>query len=696
MRNPRLRIFYTLSSLLAGAAVGASACAGSQTEPAEPASASVSSEPIEAESPGEVAAEPAPSTATPAEAPAAYATMDTDTLRLEGTPEVPDAVRARLNQYLEARSAGLSDLRADGKQILIGTRFGETYQAHLVQEPLGARTQVTFAIEPVSGAEFVPGDDSAIVYSADIGGNEQHQIFRLDLDTGKHTRLTDAEARNGALLWSTGGKWMAYSSNARNKRDFDIWIADGRDPASAQRIVDAQGWWFPLDWSPDDSKLLVGQYLSINESVVHVVDVESKQVTRLSPEADGDGKAAYGSARFGRDGETVYLTSDREGEFTELYQTDVTGTKWRPLTRDIPWDVEDVAMSPDGRTLAFTTNEHGYSVLHLLDTRSGKHRPVKNVPKGIIGGLQFAGKAPVLGFTFASATRTGDAYTYDVRRRRLTQWTESEMGGLSRDTLIEPELIRYETFDGKEIPAFYYRPRGAGPFPVIINIHGGPEGQSRPRFSALTQYALAESGMAVIYPNVRGSAGYGKSYLLLDNGMQREASVKDIGALLDWIATRPELDAERVGVLGGSYGGYMVLAALTHFGERIAAGVDIVGISNFVTFLENTADYRRDLRRAEYGDERDPEMRAHLEQISPTNRVDAIQSALFVAQGANDPRVPASEAEQIVSAVREAGHDVWYMLAKNEGHGFAKKENRNLYYQLTMMFFEKHLAAGGN
>lgn len=690
MRNPRLRIISTLSSLLAGAAMTVAACAGSQTEPAAPPP-SVSTEPIAAESPAEAEPAAAP-TATPAEAPPGYVAMETDTLRLEGTPEVPDAMRARLNQYLETRSAGLSDVSADGKQILIGTRFGETSQAHLVQQPLGARTQVTFAIEPVSGAQFVPGDAGAIVYNADIGGNEQHQIFRLDLSTGKHTRLTDAEARNGAPLWSTSGKWMAYSSNARNKRDFDVWIADGRDPASAQRIVDAQGWWSPLDWSPDDKKLLVGQYISINESVVHVVDVESKQVTRLSPE----GKAAYGAARFGRDGKTVYVTSDREGEFTELYQTDLTGSTWRPLTRDIPWDVEAVAMSPDGRTLAFTTNEHGYSVLHLLDTRSGKHRPVKEVPKGTIGGLQFASKAPVLGFTFASATRTGDAYTYDVRRRRLTQWTESEMGGLSRATLMEPELIRFKTFDGREIPAFYYRPRGAGPFPVIINIHGGPEGQSRPWFSPLTQYALAESGMAMIYPNVRGSAGYGKSFLLLDNGMQREESVKDIGALLDWIATRPELDAKRVGVLGGSYGGYMVLAVLTHFGERIAAGVDIVGISNFVTFLENTADYRRDLRRAEYGDERDPEMRAHLEQISPTNRVDQIQSALFVAQGANDPRVPASEAEQIVGAVRKAGHDVWYMLAKNEGHGFAKKENRDLYYQLTMMFFEKHLAAGSN
>jgi dipeptidyl aminopeptidase/acylaminoacyl peptidase len=267
------------------------------------------------------------------------------------------------------------------------------------------------------------------------------------------------------------------------------------------------------------------------------------------------------------------------------------------------------------------------------------------------------------------------------------------MGGLSKSRLVEPELVRFETFDGREIPAFYYRPAGPGPFPALISIHGGPESQARPSFSSSIQYLVNESGIAVLVPNVRGSSGYGKAYLSLDNGMLREDSVKDIGALLDWIGTRPELDARRVGVTGGSYGGYMVLASLVHFGNRIVAGTDVVGISSFITFLESTAEYRRDLRRVEYGDERDPEMRAHLEKISPLRRAGEIRSALFVAQGANDPRVPAGEAEQIVSAVRAAGQDVWYLLAKNEGHGFRKKENSDLYLQLMVLFFEKHLLA---
>ena len=617
--------------------------------------------------------------------------LDSETLRLEGTPEVPAALRADLNRYLETRSAALADVSEDGRQMLVTTRFGQTSQVHLVKAPMAARTQLTFAAEPASSPRFVPGDPNAIVYVADIGGDEQYQIWRLDLRTGRRVRLTDAESRNGGALWSRDGAQMAYSSNSRNKRDFDIWVSDGRDPASAQRIVDAKGWWYPLDWSRDGKKLLIGEYISANESRLYVVDVASRALTRISPE----GKATYASALFAADGQRVYVVSDRDGEFGSLYESDLTGSSWRPLTADIPWNVEGMDVSPDGRTLAFTINQDGYSVLHLLDTRRRRHRVVDALPKGLIGGLQFVGKgSDTLGFTLSSATRSGDAYTYQVRRKTLTRWTESELGGLRSDELVEPELIRYETFDGRSISAFYYAPEGAGPFPVIINIHGGPEGQARPYFSSLTQYVVNERKVAVLYPNVRGSAGYGKSFIALDNGKKREDSVKDIGALLDWVAAQPELDQRRVGVLGGSYGGYMVLASLVHFGERIAAGVDIVGISNFVTFLENTADYRRDLRRVEYGDERDPDMRAHLEAISPANHADRIESALFVAQGANDPGVPASEAEQILAAVRAAGHDVWYMLAKNEGHGFRKKENRDLYYFLTVMFFDKHLKAG--
>ena len=366
-------------------------------------------------------------------------------------------------------------------------------------------------------------------------------------------------------------------------------------------------------------------------------------------------------------------------------------SSWRALTSHIPWNVEQISLSGDGRHLAFVVNEGGLSKLHLYDTRTRRARPVAGIPAGRVGGLAFARKAPVLALSLLGATRTGDAYTYDLRSRKLTRWTQSEMGGLDPASLVAPTLVEYETFDRAKIPAFYYRPKGSGPFPVVIAIHGGPEGQARPRFNPLTQLLAAEAGIAVLEPNVRGSDGYGKTYLTLDNGAKREDSVKDIGALLDWIGQQKELDAGRVAVVGGSYGGYMVLASLVHFGERIRAGVDVVGISHFVTFLENTAEYRRDLRRAEYGDERDPQMRKLLDSIAPLNHVDKIRSALFVAQGANDPRVPASESEQIVRAVRKSGHDVWYMVAPDEGHGFKKKVNRDTYTLLAVLFLEKHL-----
>lgn len=635
---------------------------------------------------------PAPATTAPVPAAAGdhHVVQDDETLRLEATPKIPAALRDRLRQYLNTRSASLSAVSDDGKQVLVETRFGETSQVHLVTAPMAARTQLTFIDEPASSARFVPGGGGDILYSADIGGNEQYQIFHLDASAGRTTRLTDATARNGSALWSRDGKWIAYRSNARNKRDFDIWISNGRDTTSARRLIDGEGYWAPTDWSPDGKSLLVSEYISVNESRLHVVDVASKSVTRLSPE----GKASYRGGLFGKDGRTVYVASDREGEFAELYETDVTGSKWRSLTRDLRWDVESMALSPDGRTLAFTINQGGISSLYFVDTRTRRPRPIKNLPRGRISDLSFARKAPVLAFTFSSATRPGDVYTYDLRRRKLTQFTASEMGGLNPDNLIEPSIVEVTSFDGTKIPGLYFRPNVKGPMPVIISIHGGPEGQSRPRFSAFTQYMATENGMAIIYPNVRGSTGYGKSYSMMDNGKKREDSVKDIGAFLDWIAQQPELDASRVGVIGGSYGGYMVLSSLVHYSDRIVAAVDIVGISNFVTFLQNTKAYRRDLRRVEYGDERDADMREFLTRISPTTSVDKIKSALFVAQGANDPRVPESESAQIVQAVREAGNDVWYMLAKNEGHGFRKKENRDIFSQLTILFFEKHLRAG--
>ncbi|HUH02376.1 MAG TPA: alpha/beta fold hydrolase [Kofleriaceae bacterium] len=667
----------SLPMVVLGAALAAG-CPGQQPGPAVPTPPTIPA--------SEPAVSAPPESERPTAASAAVSRTDDGTLLLEGTPPIPEALRAAVEPYLQTRSADLLDLTDDGKQALIATRFGETSQLHLVRTPLGARTQLTFRAEPVSKASFVPGAAGHVIYVSDRGGDEKTQLFRLDRRTGASTMLTDGKARNDAPVWSADGKRFAYMSSQRNQVDFDVWVSNGT--GAGELLVQGSGYWYPLSWSTDGKRLLVGEYVSITESRIYLVDVGTRKVDRLSPE---DQPGAYRSAVLSRDGKKAYVISDREGEFAGIFEVTLATSSWKPLTRHIPWDVEHMDLSPSGRTLAFVSNEGGLSVLRLFDTRTGKETRAPGIPAGVIDGLGFARKAEVLGFSLAGASRTGDVYTYELAKKKLTRWTESEIGGLDESALTEPTVIKYKTFDGAEIQALYYRPAGQGPFPVVVSIHGGPEAQSRPWFSPFTQYMVGPRATAVLYPNVRGSTGYGKTFTTLDNGMKREDSVKDIGALLDWIGAQPELDAQRVGVIGGSYGGYMVLAALARYSSRIRAGVDVVGISNFVTFLENTGDYRRDLRRAEYGDERDPAMRKHLEAISPTTNVASITSALFVAQGANDPRVPASEAEQIVEAVRANGKDVWFMLARNEGHGFAKKSNRDIYLLLSILFFENHL-----
>ena len=441
---------------------------------------------------------PCPGGEQPASAPAASAAAEpagaaagakpTQTMVLQGTPPIPAALRARLNQYMEMRSAALNKLDDQGRAMLVTTRFAQTYQAHLVRAPLGARQQITFNREPVSNVSFVPGRNDALLYMADIGGNEQYQIVRLDLADRRTTLLTDGKSRHGGYAWSHDGKRIAYTSNARNGKDMDIYVGDGRRAAAGRLLLERSGHWMPLDWSRDGKQLLIAHYLSINDSRLWVVDVAAKKATRLTPEKPG---ASYRSARFDATGRKVFVATDREGEFVELYEVDLAKKSWRPLTRDLRWNVDGLALSPDGRTLVFSTNEDGYGVVHLLDTRTRKHRKLAGIPRGMVSGLTFARKAPVLGLTLYGPDRSADAFTYDLRRRKLVRWTRSEIGGLDPARFIAPQLIHYETFDKRKIPAYYYKPRGAGPHPVIVWIHGGPEGQARPYFSPLLQYLVS-------------------------------------------------------------------------------------------------------------------------------------------------------------------------------------------------------------
>ncbi len=615
-------------------------------------------------------------------------------LVMEGIPEIPAEVAERTLQYQAARAAQAVGWAADGNGLFITTRFGETSQVHFVAFPGGARRQLTFFREPVGQVAVCPDPASGVfLYARDVGGGEFYQLFMFDLANASSTLVTDGRSRNGGAVWNRAGTAFAYSSTRRNGKDTDLYLASRAKPLEAKAIITEGGSWGAGEFSPDGKRLLVVRAVSANESYPYVYELETGRLTALHTAKE---PVAYGAATWAADSRHIYVTSDEGSEFKHLRLLDTTTRQAEVLTGDIPWDVQGVELSHDGRTLAFTVNEDGISALYLMDTTTRARRKVSDLPAGQVWGLRFHPRRAQLAMTINGSRTPGDVYVLDVEKGELVRWTYSEVGGLDASRFVEPTLIRYPTFDRvgdgpRQIPAFYYRPSGSGPFPVLITIHGGPEAQFIPTFNPLLQYYVRELGVAVLAPNVRGSSGYGKTYLTLDNGYLREDSVRDIGALLDWIAQQKELDASRVAVIGGSYGGYMVLASMVHFNDRLRCGIDIVGISNFVTFLTNTQDYRRDLRRVEYGDERDPEMRAFLERISPLTNAHKITKPLFVVQGLNDPRVPASESEQIVRTVRGNGGQVWYLLAKDEGHGFRKHTNRTFYENAVVLFLQKFL-----
>lgn len=623
-----------------------------------------------------------------------------DNLVLQNIPDIPQGLAARVARYQNMRSAGFQSWLADDNGMLITTRFAQTGQVHQVLGAGSQRTQLTFYDERVAWARHRPGKGAtSFLFGMDAGGTEAYQIYQFDRATGQAALLTDGHSRNMTAVWDRQGERFAYASTKRNGRDFDLYLARDDKPAEAQALAEVKGLHLPLDFTPDGKQLLVMHYVSINESHLYLVNTATGFRTDLTP-ADERG-VSYRDAKFSADGKRVYLTTDKGWEFVRLVYVDLADAEKeiKPVTPKPDWDVEAFDVSPDGRHVAYVLNDGGFSKLHLIDAR--RHKPVKvpELPPGLVTGLAFSPSGRHLAIGLSGARISGDVFVLDTKRRKLTRWTTSETGGLSVEAFAEPELIHYPTFDedveGKrQIPALLYLPpskKFPPPWPVLVAIHGGPEGQARPTFLGAYNYPINEMGVALVRPNVRGSAGYGKNYLLLDNGKLRENAVKDVGALLDWIATREDLDQSRVAVTGGSYGGYMSLASLITYPDRFRCGVDYCGISSFITFLKNTKPYRQDLRRAEYGDERKQGMSIFLDMISPLSNAHKIKVPLLVLQGANDPRVPASEAEQIVEKVRGAGGQVWYLLAKDEGHGFAKKHNRDFANLTTILFLERFL-----
>jgi dipeptidyl aminopeptidase/acylaminoacyl peptidase len=616
-------------------------------------------------------------------------------LVVEGIPPIPQTIVEEVKRYTEARSAGFGGWHPTKLEMLVSTRFANTPQLHLVSAPMGARKQMTFFDEPVGSGGFDPLKGEFFLFSRDRGGNEFGQLYRYDLADGRVSLLTDGgRSQNSFSGWSPDRRWMAYSSTRRNGADRDIYIMDPRDPKASDRLVlqVSGGGWGVQDWSPDGKTLLVGEYVSVNESHLWFVDVATGQKREFTPRSQTG--VAYAGADFTKDGKAILLSSDQGSEFKRLQHHDLATGRVRVVTEGFKGDVSGAIQSHDGRRAVFFVSEDGIDRAFLLDVATLTYQPIEGLPAAQLSGGSWHRDNRHVAFGVGSARSVSDVVVLDTETGGVVRWTESELGGLVADTLSEPSLVKWKSFDGLEISGFLYQPSAAkfaGPRPVIINIHGGPEGQSLPVFIGRNNYFLNELGVAILFPNVRGSTGFGKTFVALDNGAKREDSVRDIGALLDWIRTQPDLDASRIMVTGGSYGGYMTFACAVHYSDRLRCALSVVGISNFITFLNNTESYRRDLRRVEYGDERDPAMRAVFEQISPLNQAAKITIPMFIVQGANDPRVPRTEAVQMVERIRANGGPVWYLEAKDEGHGFRKKTNSDFQFYATVMFIRQHL-----
>ncbi|MBT0669830.1 S9 family peptidase [Novosphingobium profundi] len=622
--------------------------------------------------------------------PAAIITQD--------VPAIPDDLVKATQPYLEARRADFLGWNTSDRSMLVKTRFGTTNQLHVVRAPGATRTQISFGAEPVLMGSIAPSSDHLTIVMRDNGGDEFYQLYRLE--DGRLERITDGKSRNWIGAWNAKGTLLGYTSSRRNGADMDIYAVDPRNPKTDRLVAKVSGGgWTVAGFTADGKSLIAVNRLSINKSIVYTVDLASGAMKALTdPKAD----TSWVDPNVAADG-TIWIVSDAGGsDFMQLGTLDPRTGTFTPRTKEA-WSVSDYALAPDGSFLAYATNEAGVSVLHVMDLPSGTVRKVSALPQGVIPwaigpAIQIAPWGEI-GFSLSSASVPGDAFSVDPKTLKVTRWTLSETGGLDAARNAQAQLVTIKSFDGENVTGFLYRPDPAkfpGKRPLLFDVHGGPEGQSRPDFLGSENYYLNELGIALFFPNVRGSDGFGKRFVNLDNGpWKREDSVKDLGAFLDHFAADPTLDASRFSLYGMSYGGYMCYAAAVHFSDKLRSASCYVGITNFVTFLENTQSYRRDLRRPEYGNESIPEQRKKLEEISPLNHLDKIKIPLFVAVGGNDPRVPPSEGEQITKAMHANGQPAWFLNATNEGHGFHKKENEEYYFEASVAFWKQTLLADG-
>ncbi len=652
-------------------------------------------------------------------------------LVIENIPPISETLTKKVAAYTQFKPSSIIAWHPLDGSILVRARLNNSNQLQRVASPGAKAEALTDFADAVSNATFQPTKGEYLLFERANGGDEVFRIYRLDVASKIVTPVSPEGERASAPSWNRTGTRVVFTAASVDRKEASqslqdaaarkattkVYIADPLKPETAKVVASFDGGGFSaFRFSPDEKSLAYLEYISANEAHLWMMDIATGKQTRITPTPAPALKAgasaatvAYGEPRFSRDGKRIYTVSDRDSEFRRLIYIDLATKKETVLTAHLKHDVDDFSISNKAKRIAFTTNEDGSSVLRFLDLETGKELLRPALLTGEISGLKWKGGSDdgddlseagnketnvEIAFNLTSARSPGEVYSMNVIAPKVTRWTNGSSANLNPMDFVEPTLARWKSFDGLEISGFIYQPDAKnfqGKRPVIINIHGGPEGQARPGFIARNNYMVNELGIAIIYPNVRGSSGFGKTFLALDNGKKREDSVKDIGALFDWIKSQPDLDASKVLVTGGSYGGYMALAVATNYADRIAGTIDTVGISNFVTFLANTESYRRDLRRVEYGDERDPDMKKFLETISPLNNAAKIKKPLFVVQGKNDPRVPYTEALQIVEQVKKQNVPVWFLMANDEGHGFAKKSNQDFLFYAQIKFMEMAL-----
>ncbi|MBL0142546.1 MAG: S9 family peptidase [Betaproteobacteria bacterium] len=620
-------------------------------------------------------------------------------LVLDGLPPIPAAIAAKTAPYSEFKPSGMLGWHPARREILVTQRLGNTTQIHRVTEPGIAPEALTDFPEAVSGGRYEPRAGAWLLYTSGSGGDEVYRIHRYDPATKAAFPVSPAGERASAPEWNHKGDRIVFTTvpidrhNASREVKTTVTLADPLAPDKSRVLaVLPGGGWTSFRFSSDDRRLAYIEYVSAEESHVWLMDVATGKRRRLTPATKGE-PVYYADPHFAPDGKGLFAISDRGAEFRHVAWINLATGREKALAANLKFDVEDIALSAAARRLAFVTNEAGAHVLRFLDIGTLKETPRPALVSGVISGLRWRRDGSEIAFTHASSRSPGDVFSYDVNEHRVTRWTNGNSPSLNATAFSEPRIIRWTSFDEREITGLYYHPPAQfeGVRPVVVIVHGGPASQARAGFIGRNNYLVNELGIAVIYPNVRGSSGFGKTFLTLDNGKLREDSVKDLGTLLDWIDTQPGLDANRVMIMGGSYGGYMSLAASVRYADRIAGSVSSFGISNFATFLERTESYRRDLRRVEYGDERDPSMREFMKSITPLNHATKITKPLLIVHGRNDPRVPWTESAQIVEALKKNGTPAWYLLANDEGHGFRKKSNLDFQFQATVEFIRRTL-----